>query len=54
MWAGNSESIQQIKAVKLEQLKADQEFVSATQKATAQTTNVQKRMERAQTILANA
>ena len=54
MWAGTSNSIQQIEAAKLEQLKADPEFVSATQKATAQTTNVQKRLERARTILANA
>lgn len=54
MWAGSVESIQPIEAAKLEQLKADPEFVSATQKATAQTANVQKRLERARTILANA
>jgi len=54
MWAGTLSSFQQIEAAKLEQLKGDPEFVSATQKATAQTTNVQKRLERARTILANA
>ena len=54
MWVGTSDSIPQIESAKLEQLKADPEFVSATQKATAQTTNVQKRLERARTILADA
>jgi hypothetical protein len=54
MWAGSADSIQPIDAVKLEQLKSDPEFVNATQKATAQTTNVLKRLERARTILANA
>ena len=54
MWAEGVESIQPIEAAKLEQLKNDPEFVRATQKATAQTANVQKRLERARTILANA
>jgi hypothetical protein len=54
IWTGSSGSIRQITSAKLEQLKADPEFVSATQKATAQTTNVQKRLDRARTILTNA
>lgn len=54
MWTGSANAIQPIVAAKLEQLKGDPEFVSATQKATAQTTNVLKRLERARAILVNA
>lgn len=54
MWSGTSDAIQQVESTKLEQLKVDPEFVSATQKSTAQTVNVQKRLERARAILANA
>ena len=53
MWKETTKNVASIDASKLEQLKVDPEFVRVTQKATAQTANVSKRLERAKAILAS-
>ena len=51
MLEGRTDSVKQIDAPKLDQLKSDPEFLEATQKATATTSNVMKRLKRAQAVL---
>jgi hypothetical protein len=51
MMQGRSSSVIAIDGTKLEQLKRDPEFLQATQKATAATTNVTTRLQRAKAIL---
>ncbi len=54
LWSGKTNTISPITAVTIEALKTDPEFVEATQKATAQTANVEKRLSRARAILGHA
>ncbi|HTR41174.1 MAG TPA: DUF262 domain-containing protein [Pseudomonadales bacterium] len=50
-WLDSRVPVRNIDVSKLETLKGDPEFLNATQKGTAQTANVQKRLERARVIL---
>jgi hypothetical protein len=54
MWRNESDKIAAIAATSLDRLKEDSEFVGATLRATADTSNVRKRLERARAALANA
>jgi hypothetical protein len=54
LWQGQSHSLDPIDPAHLDQLKEDQDFVNATQKASAVTANVKKRLERARVILGHA
>ena len=54
VWSGAADTISPISASTLESLKTDPEFVEATQKATADTSNVEKRLSRARAILGHA
>lgn len=54
VWRGEATEIAPIDPIHLDQLKDDPEFLGATQKASAVTTNVKKRLERARVILGHA
>jgi hypothetical protein len=54
IWKDESDTIAPIPAASLDQLKEDPEFVSATLRATADTANVRKRLQRARAVLGHA
>jgi hypothetical protein len=54
MWRDEVDTVAPIESGALDRLKEDSEFVSATLRATADTANVKKRLQRARAVLANA